>query len=110
MAHTLARHARLLCEHLGTDKGIRDLRKHVAWYLKGYPAGPELRRRLGMVSSLTELDELLGQLEPTALPEDAAGPRGRQGSPGRVTLPYGWLDDPDDVTVPGGAELASSGG
>jgi nifR3 family TIM-barrel protein len=110
VARTLARHARLLCEHLGADKGIRDMRKHVAWYLKGYPAGQELRRRLGMVSSLTELDELLGQLEPTALPEDVAAPRGRQGSPGRVTLPYGWLEDPDDVTVPGGAELASSGG
>jgi nifR3 family TIM-barrel protein len=110
VARTVARHARLLCEHLGTDKGIRDMRKHIGWYLKGYPAGPELRRRLGMVSSLTELDELLGLLEPTALPEDAAAPRGRQGSAGRVTLPYGWLDDPDDVTVPGGAELASSGG
>ena len=110
VARTVARHARLLCEHLGDFKGIRDMRKHIAWYLKGYPAGPELRRRLGMVSSLTELDELLGQLEPTALPEDAAAPRGRQGSPGRVTLPHGWLDDPDDVTVPGGAELASSGG
>jgi nifR3 family TIM-barrel protein len=110
VASTVARHARLLCEHLGADKGIRDMRKHIGWYLKGYPAGPELRRRLGMVSSLTELDELLGQLEPTALSEDAAAPRGRQGSPGRVTLPHGWLDDPDDVTVPGGAELASSGG
>jgi len=110
VAGTLARHARLLAEHLGPDKGIRDLRKHVAWYLKGFPVGSELRRRLGMVSSLAELDELLGQLDPTASAEDVDGPRGRQGSPGRVTLPEGWLDDPDDVTVPGGAELANSGG
>jgi len=110
VTRTLARHARLLCDHLGGYKGIRDLRKHVAWYLKGYPAGTDLRRRLGMVCSLDELDELLGQLDPGALPEDATAPRGRQGSPGRVTLPHGWLDDPDDVTVPGGAELASSGG
>jgi nifR3 family TIM-barrel protein len=110
VACTLARHARLLCEHLGPDKGIRDLRKHVAWYLKGYPAGAESRRRLAMVSSLDELDELLGQLEPSALPENPAAPRGRQGSPGRVALPDGWLNDPDDLTVPGGAELADSGG
>jgi nifR3 family TIM-barrel protein len=110
VARSLARHARLLREHLGPDRGIRDLRKHVAWYLKGYPAGAESRRRLAMVSSLDELDELLGQLEPSALPENPAAPRGRQGSPGRVALPDGWLDDPDDLAVPGGAELEDSGG
>jgi nifR3 family TIM-barrel protein len=110
---TLGRHGRLLCEHHDPYKGIRELRKHVAWYLKGYPVGSESRRRLGMVSSLDELDELLGRLDAVSgheLPFDADSPRGRQGSPGRVTLPHGWLDDPDDVTVPGGAELASSGG
>jgi nifR3 family TIM-barrel protein len=110
VADTLARHARLLCEHLGADKGIRDLRKHVAWYLKGYPVGPTVRRRLGMVSSLDELAELLGQLDRGVRPENEDGPRGRQGSPGKVTLPEGWLDDPDDVTPPNGAELAMSGG
>jgi tRNA-dihydrouridine synthase len=110
VAGTLARHVRLLVEHLGPDKGIRDLRKHVAWYLKGFPVGAEPRRRLGMVSSLTELDELLGQLDASAWAEDVDGPRGRQGSPGRVVLPENWLEDPDDVTVPGGAELPNSGG
>jgi nifR3 family TIM-barrel protein len=110
VAGTLARHAELLVEHLGPDKGIRDLRKHVAWYLKGFPAGAVLRRRLAMVSSLDELAELLAELDPAALPQDVTSPRGRQGSPGRVTLPEGWLTDPDDLTVPGGAELAHSGG
>ena len=38
------------------------------------------------------------------------GPRGRQGSPGRVVLPERWLDDPDDPSVPFGAELEYSGG
>ena len=33
----------------GADKGIRDMRKHIAWYLKGFPVGSELRRRLGLV-------------------------------------------------------------
>jgi hypothetical protein len=63
-----------------------------------------------MVCSLDELDELLGGLDPTATAADVDAPRGRQGSPGRVVLPEGWLDDPDDVTVPGGAELGDSGG
>jgi nifR3 family TIM-barrel protein len=111
VAHTLSRHARLLCEHHGEDHGIRDLRKHMAWYLMGFPVGSQLRRRLAMVGSLNELDELLGELDADVpFPVEATGPRGRQGSPGRVTLPYGWLDDPEDVTVPGGAETDDSGG
>jgi nifR3 family TIM-barrel protein len=108
---TMRRHAVLLQAHMGDDKGIRDMRKHIAWYLKGFPVGPEVRRRLGLVSSLDELDELLADLDPDLpFPEDADGPRGRQGSPGRVVLPEHWLDDPDDASVPLGAELEHSGG
>jgi len=111
VAATMRRHAVLLIEHMGDHKGIRDMRKHIAWYLKGFPVGSELRRRLGLVSSIDELDELLGELDPDIpFPADADGPRGRQGSPGRVVLPEHWLDDPDDPTVPLGAELEHSGG
>jgi nifR3 family TIM-barrel protein len=108
---TMRRHAVLLIEHMGAHKGIRDMRKHIAWYLKGFPVGSELRRSLGLVSSLDELDELLSQLDPDIpFPADADGPRGRQGSAGRVVLPENWLNDPDDPTVPLGAELDHSGG
>ena len=111
VAATMRRHAVLLGEHMGDDKGIRDMRKHIAWYLKGFPVGPEPRQRLGLVGSLDELDELLGLLDPAQpFPADAEGPRGRQGSPGRVVLPERWLEDPDDPTVPFGAELEHSGG
>jgi nifR3 family TIM-barrel protein len=111
VAATMRRHAVLLIEHMGDHKGIRDMRKHIAWYLKGFPVGSELRRRLGMVSSIDELDELLAELDPDIpFPPDADGPRGRQGSAGRVVLPEHWLDDPDDPTVPLGAELEHSGG
>ncbi len=111
VAATMRRHAVLLQEHMGQDKGIRDMRKHIAWYLKGFPVGSELRRRLGLVDGLDELDELLTQLDPAQpFPIEADGPRGRQGSPGRVVLPEHWLDDPDDQSVPFGAELEHSGG
>ncbi|MDQ3405849.1 MAG: tRNA dihydrouridine synthase DusB [Actinomycetota bacterium] len=107
----LFRHATLLAEHLGAEKGLRDLRKHMAWYLRGFPIGSESRQRFALVSGLDELAELIGQLDRDApYPADAEGPRGRQGSPGRVVLPEGWLDDPEDTAVPVGAELMHSGG
>jgi nifR3 family TIM-barrel protein len=107
----LRRHAGLLSEHHGEDKAMRDLRKHMAWYFMGFPLGAELRRSFATVSSLTELDDLIGHLDPAVpFPNDAEGPRGRQGSPGKVALPHGWLDNPDDLTVPAAADVMHSGG
>jgi nifR3 family TIM-barrel protein len=112
VAGILLRHAELLGQEMGPDRGIRDLRKHIAWYLKGFAAGSEIRRDLGMVSSLDQLEFLLNKLDlDQPFPVAAEGPRGRQGSPqGRVVLPYGWLDDPDEMVVPADAELDSGGG
>ncbi|WP_421903292.1 tRNA dihydrouridine synthase DusB [Mycobacterium avium] len=111
MADIVRRHGRLLAAHFGEDKGMRDIRKHIAWYLHGFPAGSELRRALAMVKTLDELDRLLDRLDGSVpFPDEATGPRGRQGSPARVVLPEGWLDDPDDCTVPAGADVMHSGG
>jgi nifR3 family TIM-barrel protein len=111
VADIVRRHGQLLSAHFGEDKGMRDIRKHIAWYLHGFPAGSELRRALAMVKSLDELDSLLDALDATVpFPDEATGPRGRQGSPARVVLPEGWLDDPDDCTVPAGADVMHSGG
>lgn len=107
----MRRHATLLAAHHGEDKGMREIRKHIAWYLRGFPAGSEVRSGLARVSSLSEFDDLLGLLDPTVpFPADAEGPRGRQGSPSAVALPEGWLDDPDDTLVPAGADIMHSGG
>jgi nifR3 family TIM-barrel protein len=113
VARVMRRHAELLVEWYGHEAdGCTDMRKHVAWYLKGFPVGGELRRSLAMISSLSELDDLLGKLDPTEpFPRDTLGqPRGRTNAPGRVALPDGWLADRDDDTVPAGAELDHSGG
>ena len=114
VAAIIRRHAGLLVEHEGERKGCRDLRKHVGWYLRGYPAGSEVRSSLARVATLAELDDVLAPLadgpHAGALPDDADGARGRQGSPGKVVLPEGWLDDPEDETVPEGADLMHSGG
>jgi nifR3 family TIM-barrel protein len=92
----LRRHAELLVGLSNELHGLSDLRKHMAWYFKGFPVGGELRHRLGMVSSFSELDGLLSQLDPdVSFPTSELGsPRGRQGAPrGRVALPDGWLTD-----------------
>ncbi|WP_163787985.1 tRNA dihydrouridine synthase DusB [Mycolicibacterium insubricum] len=111
VATIIGRHGELLAEHFGEDKGMRDIRKHVAWYLHGFPAGADLRRALALVKTRGELETLLGELDgDVPFPPHAAGPRGRQGSPSAVSLPDGWLADPDDLTVPTAADVMNSGG
>lgn len=93
------RHAQLIVEYFESEeRGCRDLRKHMAWYLKGFRVPSELRRQFGMVSSLQELRSLLDQLVdqpyPVAIGES---PRGRTSHGRPVTLPDGWLKDPDEL-------------
>jgi nifR3 family TIM-barrel protein len=94
----MRRHAELLCQHMGEERGCKEFRKHVSWYLKGFSAGGQMRRSLGLVDSLAALDALLAELDPSEpFPVSELGtPRGRQGSPReKVVLPEGWLDDAD---------------
>jgi nifR3 family TIM-barrel protein len=111
VAQIIRRHGELLAAHFGEDKGMRDIRKHIAWYLHGFPAGADLRRALALVKTLDELDTLLDQLDADIpFPAAAKGPRGRQGSAASVALPDGWLSDPDECVVPVGADAMHSGG
>ncbi|HQF02586.1 MAG TPA: tRNA dihydrouridine synthase DusB [Phycicoccus sp.] len=114
---TLRRHAELLVEFYEDEiKGCRDIRKHIAWYLKGFPAGSAVRNQLALVDSLQALDDLIGSMDLDApWPGEAAeGQRGRAGSPRVVALPEGWLDSQDlsegQRAVVAQAELDVSGG
>lgn len=114
VAAMFRRHGELLAALTGERRGLTDLRKHVAWYFKGFPVGGDIRRGLAMVSSFAELDGLLARLDPDVrFPESAVGaPRGRQGSPrDKVAMPEGWLADTcgldQDLSA---AELGISGG
>src|SRR5690606_4893431 len=66
VAFAFRRHAELLIDFFDGDetRACRDIRKHVAWYFKGYAVGGELRAALAQSSSLAEIDELLGRLDP----------------------------------------------
>jgi hypothetical protein len=98
VAGVVRRHAELMVDHFGEeDKALREMRKHMAWYFKGYVVGGHLRAQLGLVSTLAELDDRLAQLDlDQPYPGAAAeGQRGRAGSPKRPSLPDGWLDSRD---------------
>jgi len=117
VAAAFKRHAELLVEFFGEeDRACRDIRKHVAWYFKGYAVGGELRASMATVQSLSQLDDLLGQLDwsqqyPGA---DAEGQRGRAGTPKKPSLPQGWLDSRElqetHRSELNQAELSTSGG
>ena len=93
------RHGELMVEYFESeDRGMRDLRKHMAWYLKGFRVPGSLRREFGMVSSLTQFRSLLDQLEEQPYPLTIGeSPRGRTSHGRPVTLPSGWLNDPDEL-------------
>jgi nifR3 family TIM-barrel protein len=117
VAQTLRRHTEYLAEFYGSElKACRDIRKHVAWYLKGFPAGRDTRRRLALVDSMAALDDLIAVLDLDAVwpGEPAEGQRGRAGSSHRVALPTGWLDSQElneaSAAAVAEAELSVSGG
>ncbi len=89
------RHAELLVEFFESEMhACRDIRKHVAWYFKGYPVGGEFRAALAQVESLSHMDEILSTLDgdqpyPGA---EAEGPRGRLGGAKVCSLPENWLN------------------
>ena len=112
VARVMAQHARLLVEAIGEEGfAVRDFRKHTGWYLTGYPAGGQMRRRLAMAGSIAELDELLSQLDPDGqLPPGAEHlPRGHLQGPKPVSLPEGWMQSREDPTPPSGADRAYCG-
>jgi nifR3 family TIM-barrel protein len=118
VVEVMRRHARLLVERLGDEfLGVRDFRKHVSWYLAGYPVGGLTRRDLAQASSLAELDEMLDEMldrvgPDTPLPDGAERiARGHTHGPRRVTLPHGWREAALDPTPPpADADALVSGG
>ena len=97
----MIRHGQLLIEYFeNEDRAMRDIRKHMAWYLKGFSVPREIRSSLGMVESLSHMQELLKGLEDQPYPQAVGdGPRGRTSHGREVKLPDGWLNDPDELAT-----------
>jgi nifR3 family TIM-barrel protein len=112
VAAVMVTHAQLLCGLFGETYGIRQFRKHVSWYLTGFPVGGEQRRAMAQLDSLAELDAAVARLDHSQpMPVEALRmARGHTNGPRPVALPDGWLRNVDDLTPPdGGDELVSGG-
>lgn len=112
VADVVREHASGLADTAGEPTAAREIRRHVGWYLTGFPVGGALRRDLALVSSLDELDALLSSVDPAiTLPAGSeALPRGHSAGPRPVAVPAGWLDEVDDPRPPAGADALVSGG
>ena len=97
----MLRHGQLLVEYFeNEDRAMRDIRKHMAWYLKGFSVPREIRANLGMVNSLEHMQQLLSNIVDQPYPQEVGdGPRGRTSHGRQVKLPDGWLDDPDEFAT-----------
>jgi nifR3 family TIM-barrel protein len=62
VAEMILRHARMMLAYKGEYTGMREIRKHAAWYTAGYPNSAQFRARINEVESYAELEKLLTQL------------------------------------------------
>ncbi len=56
------RHARMLIEYKGEYIGVREMRKHISWYMKGVKGAAELRGKINTVNSYHDMEKLLSQV------------------------------------------------
>ncbi|MFL6205647.1 MAG: tRNA dihydrouridine synthase DusB [Acidimicrobiales bacterium] len=113
VAEVMRDHAHRLVDWSGGVAGMKTFRKHAGWYLTGYPVGGEVRRQANLLSTLSDLDALLDDLDPAATlaPNALRAARGHTNGPRPVHLPEGWLESADDPTPPErDAEALVSGG
>lgn len=55
----MLRHAKLEAMYKGEYVGIREMRKHVAWYTTGYPMAARFRQNVNLIDTYSQLEELL---------------------------------------------------
>ncbi len=66
-------HAEQLCARVGEGLGMKEMRKHIAWYIKGFPKASELRQKINTLETFEQLKGLLlPYCEPAEKVDEAA--------------------------------------
>ncbi|MBK6939175.1 MAG: tRNA dihydrouridine synthase DusB [Planctomycetes bacterium] len=108
----LREHAVLLCEVFGEFLGVSHMRRHGAWYTKGFPGTSEFRLKLNLANTMAEVDALLATLDPDAPfpPAAARIKRAKSGGAQKVSLPPRWLEDAEQDACVVGEDAEDDGG
>ncbi|MFH0945223.1 MAG: tRNA dihydrouridine synthase DusB [Planctomycetota bacterium] len=94
IADIALRHGRELVKFFGEYLGVRHMRRHGAWYTKGFPGTAELRKELNRATTFDEVEALFRALDPDQ-PFPAGSIRARRGKRAgtqKVSLPWGLLE------------------
>lgn len=59
LKETILRHSELQLKYKGEYTGMREMRKHLAWYTAGYPHSSELRAKTNSIETMADLQELV---------------------------------------------------
>lgn len=62
ISEMVMRHARLLVKYKGEYTGMREMRKHAAWYTAGLPGSSKLRQKLNDIETIEELGEIFAHM------------------------------------------------
>ena len=109
----MRRHAELLVAYMGEERGCKEFRKHIAWYLKGFARRRRASSVAGARRHVGHLDVLLVRLDPTepfpvGRARQPAWPAGQPAS--ASSFPRAGCSDRDGLTVDAAAEIGISGG
>jgi tRNA-dihydrouridine synthase len=106
-------HARRLSDWFGERLAMHSFRRHASWYTKGFRMPPEVRAALMRVETVAQLEALFLDVDRSQPfpPSAMRVVRGKATGTQRVSLPPGFLENPDDDTpTPGADEDAGDGG
>ena len=58
----MLRHGRMLCKYKGEKQGMKEMRKNVAWYIKGLPGSARMRGDCGLLNHYSDLETMAEQI------------------------------------------------
>jgi nifR3 family TIM-barrel protein len=107
----MLKHLALLVEAIGETRAIPSFRRQATWYTKGFRGSTHLRDALVSASSQDEIASVLAQVDraleyPTSV---LRVPRGKSSGQKRLSLPDGYLEDPESAELPADGAWADGG-